>query len=183
MGIVLSDMSMSLDGFVAGPNIGVANPMGEGGMRLHQWMFSGSPDDSAGTVGAVVLGARTYDVGKGHWGGTPYPAPSFVLTHHAHEDLPVDHGTFHFVADGPQSAVKQAQAAAGDDNVVVMGADTTRQVLAAGLLDELHIHLVPVLLGGGTRLFEGVGAEHVELEQISNKESSDVTHLRYRARK
>jgi len=191
MGTVLVNVSISLDGFLAGPNVSVENPMGEGGHRVHDWMFGDAQDEvdasvlkaMEGTVGAAVVGRRTFDVGRGPWGDTPYPAPTFVVTHRAHDDLPMKSGTFHFVTDGPASAVRQAKAAAGGKDVTVLGADITRQLLRAGLLDEMYVHLVPVLLGTGVLLFEHLGGEHIELEQVSTVASADVTHVRYRVLK
>jgi dihydrofolate reductase len=162
--------------------------MGEGGPRLHQWLFATpmSPVDaeiaenSFASTGAVVLGRRTFDVGLGEWGDTPYPVPSFVLTHEVRADLPMKSATFTFVNDGVESAFLQAKAAAADKNVVLMGAGTAQQFLNAGLVDEIDIQLVPVLLGGGTRLFDRLLLKHVELERIRVIESPVVTHLRFR---
>jgi dihydrofolate reductase len=190
MGTVLLDVSISLDGYLAGPGVSAEHPMGQGGERLHEWLFGQSPDehDKAvakelnGTVGATVLGRRTFDVGLAQWGGTPFPAPAFVLTHRPQPDLAMSSGTFHFVTDGPDSAVRQARAAAGDRHVAVLGADVTRQLLDAGLLEEIRVHIVPVLLGRGVRLFEHLGAT-VDLEQVGSVPSSRMAHLTYRVRR
>ena len=191
MGKVILDMSMSLDGFIAGPNVGVELPMGEGGLRLHDWLFNTSASEvdaeveqeMFATTGAVVLGRRTFDVGQGPWGDTPFPVPCFVLTHEAREELVKKSGTFTFVTDGIESALEKAKAAAGDKNVSVMGANTAQQYIKAGLLDEIQIHLVPVLLGEGRRLFDHIGTEHIELEGTRVIESLGVTHLRFRVLK
>jgi dihydrofolate reductase len=131
-------------------------------------------------LGAVVIGRRTFDVGVGPWGGIPFPVPCFVVTHSARPELSTPGGTFTFVTDGVASAVQHAAESAGDRDICLMGADLTRQVLAEGLLDEIHIHLVPVLLGGGTRLFDHLGDARIELERAQVVDSPSVTHLRYR---
>lgn len=181
-------MSMSLDGFVAGPNVGVEHPLGEGGERLHEWLFADPRDpldmevagEMEAEIGAVVLGNRTFTVGEGQWAGaTPFPVPCFVLTHVAREELVKGPTSFTFVTDGVESALGQARAAAGDKHVALMGADVTKQFLRAGLLDELQLNLVPVLLGGGTRLF-GDLAEQVELERTRLVETPRATHVRFR---
>jgi dihydrofolate reductase len=186
MAQVVLPFSMSLDGFVAGPDVSMDRAMGVGGDRLHEWMFKaapGSPDAgvAAGLLaraGAVVLGRRTFDLGLQHWrGDTPYPAPSFVVTHRRRAPLPMISAAFAFVTEGVQSAIQQASAAAGDRDVIVMGAETARQCLAAGLVDELHIQLVPLMLGAGTRLMQGIEATWEIVEVAA---SPTVTHLRYR---
>ncbi|MPZ80275.1 MAG: dihydrofolate reductase [Actinophytocola sp.] len=183
MSTVLLLVSMSLDGYVAGPNVAADEPMGEGGERLHEWMFADpSPTDvelmarTRAATGAVVIGRRTFDVGLRHWGDVPYPAPSFVVTHEQRPELAQESGTFTFV-DGVPSAIDQARAAAGDRTVVLMGADLARQALRAGLVDEVFINLVPVTLGGGASLFAGLDVHLAPAEVIS---SPAVTHLRYR---
>jgi dihydrofolate reductase len=193
-------MSMSLDGFIAGPDIDVDRPMGDGGERLHQWLFQGdsdravaadgnSPDgvdaqvarEFSTATGAVVIGKRMFDVGVGLWGDTPFPVPSFVLTHEAREPLVMKSAVFTFVTDGIHSAVRQAQAVAGDKDVLVMGgAGIAQECLRAGILDEIQIQLVPVLLGAGTRLFDHLSPNHIELERTRLIESPHVTHLRFR---
>ena len=200
MGLILLNMSMSLDGFIAGPDIDVDRPMGDGGERLHQWLFQGdsdravaadgnSPDgvdaqvarEFSTATGAVVIGKRMFDVGVGLWGDTPFPVPSFVLTHEAREPLVMKSAVFTFVTDGIHSAVRQAQAVAGDKDVLVMGgAGIAQECLRAGILDEIQIQLVPVLLGAGTRLFDHLRPNHIELERTRLIESPHVTHLRFR---
>jgi dihydrofolate reductase len=184
-----------LDGFVAGPEVSVAEPLGLGGSRLHDWLFPerAKPGESApsavdaevarelhASVGAVVLGKRTFDVGLSHWGDTPFPAPSFVVSHQPRASLAMTSGTFTFVTEGVGRAVEQAREAAGHKAVVVMGADTARQALKAGLVDELQLQLVPIFLGGGTRLFDDLGANLISLTRTRLLESPLVTHLRFR---
>jgi dihydrofolate reductase len=202
MVIVTAHMSMSLDGFIAGPNAGAANPLGDGGARIQQWMFdlasfreiqglSGGQtnrDDEElrerfAPTGAVVMGRRMFDEGEEPWGDDPpFRMPVFVITHDAREELVKEGGTtFTFVTDSIESALEQAKAAAGDKNVnIAGGANTVQQVIGAGLLDELEIHLAPVLFGEGIRLFERIGPEHIELENIRVVTSPQVTHLRFR---
>jgi dihydrofolate reductase len=188
MSKVSVDMSMSLDGFVAGPNTDADHPLGEGGEHLHRWLFT-SPQDPRDTavaaelsasVGAVVLGRRTFEVGVPIWEDVPFPAPCYVLTHHARDELAMPSGSFTFITRGVHAAVAAAKIAAGDKNVQLMGAQTAAQVIAAGLLDELQITLVPILLGRGERMFGELPAEHVQLQAIRVIPSGSVTHLRYR---
>ena len=202
MGIVTAHMSMSLDGYVAGPNAGAGNPLGDGGVLIQQWMFelasfremqglSGgqtNKDDEElrqrfAPTGAVVMGRRMFDEGEGPWGyNPPFRMPVFVVTHQPRERLVKEGGTtFTFVTEGIESALEQAKAAAGDKNVnIAGGADTVQQYIRARLLDELEIHLAPLLFGEGIRLFEGMGPEHIELENIRVVASPKVTHLRFR---
>lgn len=189
MSKVVLDVSMSLDGFVAGSNVREAEPMGDGGERLHTWMAGNGPDGDidAGvkrevdaTVGAAIIGRRTFDLGLGPWGGTPWPGvPSFVVTHRARQGLLGDNGgTFAF--GGLPAAVLCGKQAAGPKDVVVLGADVARQLLRADLLDEVRIHLVPLLLGGGTRLFDG---DRAGLIPEGKPVVGTVTHLRLRVAK
>ncbi|MGH3760160.1 dihydrofolate reductase family protein [Actinophytocola sp.] len=185
MSTVLLYMSMSLDGYVAGPDVSADEPMGVGGERLHDWMFADpvSEVDRAmdarvrGEVGAVVVGRRTFDLGLRYWQDVPFPAPSFVVTHESRGPLEQRSGTFTFVGDVAK-AVEEAAEQAGEKKVVLMGADLDRQALRAGLVDEVLINHVPVLLGGGTRLFEGL--PHTELVPFEVVASPVVTHVRYR---
>jgi len=187
---VLLDLSMSLDGFVAGPNVSVESPMGDGGERLHDWLFESTPNEVDARVakemhsatGAVVLGRRTFDVGVNVWQDTPYPVPCFVLTHKPLEQRVEKSGTFDFVTD-VDDACRLATAAAGDRHVRLMGAELSQLFLRAGLVDEIRIQLVPVLMGGGRRLFEDLGPERIELERADVVESPHVTHLRFRVMK
>jgi dihydrofolate reductase len=201
MGKVSLDMSMSLDGFITGPNDSIEHGLGEGGERLHDWIFSGdadrtgNPRGSAGdsrnaaimdelfaTTGAVIMGIHSFEVAEKPWGDNPpFQVPVFVLSHKPHEKLVKQGGTtFTFVTDGIESALKQAQIAAGDKIVRLHGANIAQQYIKAGLVDDIYIHLVPVLLGDGRLLFEHLGAEHVELESTSVVVSPGVTHLRFR---
>ena len=202
MRIVTAHMSMSLDGYVAGPNAGAGNPLGDGGVRIQQWMFDlasfremqglsggqSNKDDEElreriAPTGAVVMGKRMFDEGEGPWGDNPpFSMPVFVVTHEARQRLVKEGGTtFTFVTEGFESTLEQAKAAAGDKNVnVAGGADTVQQFLRARLIDELEIHLASVLFGEGIRLFDKMGPEHVELENIRVVASPQVTHLRFR---
>ena len=205
-------ISMSLDGFVAGPNQTLDQPLGEGGDQLHQWAFAAvswrerhglsggerNPDsevveESLRTTGATVMGRRMFSGGQGPWEDDtnangwwgedpPFHHPVFVLTHHAREPVTMQGGTtFTFVTDGIQAALEQARVAAGDKDVEVGGgADVVQQYLAAGLLDELEIHLVPVLLGDGVRLLDNLAAGQVEFQSTRVIQSPTVTHLKYR---
>jgi dihydrofolate reductase len=192
---------MSLDGFVAGPNDGPELPLGEGGERLHEWVFglaswrephgldggetnkdSEILDEALNAAGAIVVGRRMFD-NAGGWGDNPpFHKPVFVLTHEVRENLAKEGGTtFTFVSDGIESALEQAKAAAADKDVSVAGgANTIQQYLRAGLLDEMQIHVAPLLLGGGIRLFEHLGPDQVGLESTRVIASPHVTHLRFR---
>ena len=205
MGLVTAHMSMSLDGFVAGPNGGAGNPLGDGGSRIQEWMFdlatfneaqgksggrTGKDDEVLrerfNAPGAVVLGRRMFDEGEEPWGDEPpFHAPVFVLTHDAREPLVKEGGTtFTFVTDGVESALDQAKAAADDGTVNVGGGgNTVSQFIQAGLLDELEIHLTPVLFGKGVRLFDQLGGDNVDLELDRVVQSEAMTHLRYRIAK
>jgi dihydrofolate reductase len=173
---------MSVDGFVAGPNVREAEPMGDGGENLHTWMEGSGPDGQVGqqvdaALGATVIGRRTFDLGLRPWGGTPWPGlPSFVVTHRPQPDLLGDNGGV-FAFDGLEAAVARARQAAQDKEVLVLGPEVARQLLSAGLLDEVRIHLVPILLGAGTRLFDG---ERAELIPEGKPVTGTVTHLRFR---
>jgi dihydrofolate reductase len=196
MGAVVVDLSVSLDGFVTGPQPREGAPLGDGGERLHDWMFNGHADSgmsSAGdratdvngavvrdlfaATGAVLMGRRMFDLGVGPWGDTPFPVPCFVLTHHAHEDVVMASGTFTFVTEGLAAALDRAKAVAGGRNVLAHSPDVARQLLRAGLLDEIQLHLVPILLTEGTRLFQRASG-HLQLTGVTG--APDVTHLRYR---
>ncbi|MBA2383173.1 MAG: dihydrofolate reductase family protein [Actinobacteria bacterium] len=200
-GRVVADITMSLDGFVAGPNDGPELPLGEGGERLHEWVYgleswrkphglSGGEtsrdseilDELMEATGAIVVGRRMFDNARG-WGDTPpFHEPVFVLTHETRPAEAKEGGTtFTFVTDGVEGALEQARAAAGDKDVGVGGgASTIGQFIEAGLLDELQVHIAPLLLGGGIRLFEGVRSEGVQLERTRVIDSPAVTHVRFR---
>ena len=201
MGKVVLDITTSLDGFVAGPDDGPELPLGRGGERLHEWLvglaawrephgLEGGETNSSSEVfeeglqasGAVVLGKRMFDNAHGWGDEPPFHKPVFVVTHAEREPLAKEGGTtFTFVTDGIESAVEQARAAAGGKDVSVAGgASVAQQCLRAGLLDEIQIHVAPLLLGGGVRLFEDTGGGQIELEPTRVIESPGVTHLRYR---
>lgn len=200
MGKVVLDITTSLDGYVAGPNDGPELPLGEGGERLHEWAYAlaswrephglpGGETNSSSEVleealeatGAIVVGKRMFDNAKGWGDNPPFHKPVFVLTHTEREPETKEGGTtFTFVTGGIESAIEQAKAAAGDRDVGIGGgASIAQQCLRAGLLDELQIHVAPLLLGGGLRLFDG-DVEQTQLEATRVIESPGVTHLRFR---
>jgi dihydrofolate reductase len=211
MGTFFLDISVSLDGYVAGPNQTVDEPLGAGGERLHEWIiatkawreihgYEGGNEgiDSeisqavADGVGATIMGRKMFSGGSGPWESDPkadawwgddppFHNPVFVLTHHARETVPKQGGTTYvFVTDGIESALEQAGAAAGDKRILLAGgAQAAQQYLKAKLLDEVHLHVVPLFLGGGERLFEVTTPG--ELQRVSVAESpTGVTHLKYR---
>jgi dihydrofolate reductase len=183
MGNVVIDMSMSLDGYIAAPNDNPEQGLGEDGMRLHNWAFDDPSvfEEVYGKLteetGAVIMGRRSYDNSIGEWGGKgPLgDVPCFVVTHRPFD--PPD-PVFVVVTDGISSALAKAQEAAGEKRIG-MGANLDQQLLAAGLVDEIRIHLVDVLLGGGRRLFDEL-PQRVELEQTGQSQTGGVTHLEYR---
>ena len=211
MGTVFLEISMSLDGFVAGPNATLEQPLGEGGESLHEWVVAtrawrerhgmeGGEDDvdseitsaSVARTGATLMGRKMFSGGSGPWESDsnangwwgdepPFGHPVFVLTHHAREPLALGATTFTFVTEGAKDALSRAREAAGDGDVQVAGgAEAAQQYLRAGLVDEVHLHVAPVFLGGGTRLFENVGADSPRLLPAGAIASSAVTHLTYR---
>ncbi|MGW0699626.1 dihydrofolate reductase family protein [Streptomyces sp. NPDC002867] len=202
MSKVVADISVSLDGFIAGPNDGPGNPLGDRGERLHEWVYplaswremhgldggATGPDadlveETVQRAGAYVMGRRMFDCGEEPWGDEPpFHAQVFVVTHEEREPLVKQGGTtFAFVTGGVGEAVERARRAAGDKDVALAGGgQLIRGVLAAGLLDELQLHLVPVLLGGGVRLFTEEGDRTVEFETTRVIDSPSVTHLRLR---
>jgi dihydrofolate reductase len=201
---VVMQLSVSLDGFVAGPNDGPDNPLGDGGRRLFQWYRTGDTEfaqPAGGMVfhvsrasaellgaswpftGASVFGRRTFDISRGWGGNPPSPGPSFVVTHSVPPEWVYAGSPFTFVTDGVESAVAMAQAVAGDGHISVAGASIVQQCLRAGLLDEIQLDLVPVLLGGGVRLFDHLGGRPIELERTRVVETPDVTHLIFRVLK
>jgi dihydrofolate reductase len=192
-GKVTSDISMSLDGFITGPNVGVGNGMGDDGDRLHDWMFDAKTeadaaivDENYASTGAVLMGRRCFDVGFEPWGDPPpFGMPVFVVTHKERDPLPMQGGmTYTFVTGGIEAALGLARAAAGERNVGIWGgAHLMREYLRAGLLDEMQIHLIPVLLGGGVRLFEDLGSEPIELTSTSSIGTPSATHLRFEVAK
>ena len=195
MSIVTCDISVSMDGYSAGTDQSLEQPLGDiDETWLHAWMFDAADENQAEVdaivdAGAFIMGRNMFgpDRGgwdldwKGWWGDDPpYHGPVFVLAHRDREPVPMEGGTtFHFVTDGIQAALERARAAAGERNVAVAGgASTVNQFLAAGLIDELRVHVTPVVLGAGERLFEGVPRQR--FEQVSSRGTSLVTHLTYR---
>ncbi len=211
MARLICNISISLDGFVAGPNPSLERPLGEGGDLLHEWAFAATSwreshgleggeanadseviEESLRATGAVVMGRKMFSGGEGRWEDDPrargwwgedppFHVPVFVLTQHARETLVMEGGTsFAFVTGGIEAALEQARAAAGDKDVALAGgASVVQQYLKAGLLDELHIHLAPVLLGDGVSLFDRLGIDAVGLETTRVIASPSVTHLRF----
>jgi dihydrofolate reductase len=212
MGKLTLDITMSLDGFIAGPNQTLEQPLGEDGERLHEWVYrlaswrerhgeaggEKTPDDevfqeSIRSTGAVVMGRRMFNGGAGPWEDDPntdgwwgdeppFGVPVFILTHHAREPVAKQGGTtFTFVTEGSDAALAEARAAAGEKNVAVAGgANVVQQYLRDGLIDEMQIHIAPLLLGDGVRLFDELGAERPVVEVTRVIESPAVTHIRYR---
>ena len=184
---VFAQLAVSLDGYVAGPNDGRGNPLGDRGETVHAWVYSLATRRerqglTGGRTGATVMGRRTFDNGEEPWGREPpFRTPVFVVTNRAREPLRREGGTiFIFVTEGLESAVERARAAAGAKDVrVAGGADVLQQTLAAGLLDELELHLAPVFLGGGVRLFDRPELAGVCLEQTRVVDSPRVAHLGY----
>ena len=187
-------MSMSLDGYIAGPHDEPDNPGGDGFMRLHDWYgFEGEPPNTHGTgwgahfidegnaTGAVGAGRRTVEQ-VDHWGGNHHGVPIFVPSHRPPGPSVANYPLVTYVTDGIAGAMAQAKAAAGDRNVMVHGAYTAQSALAAGVLDELQIHQIPVLFGGGRRLFDLLPAR-IELEVVRVIDTPEATHLRYRVRR
>jgi len=211
MGKVVAEITVSLDGFAAGPIPTLEEPLGQGGDKLHEWAYplksfrephglpggeTGPDDDllaeSVRATGAVVMGRRMFSGGAGPWEDDanangwwgdepPFHKPVFVLTHHARKPLVLEGTTFTFVTDGLGSAIDDARAAAAEQDVLVAGgAETIDQGMNARLVDELQLHIAPVLLGSGTRLFDGVTPELPRFEVAQVLESPLVTHIRYR---
>jgi dihydrofolate reductase len=189
LGKVFFDISMSLDGFMTAGGQTGDEPMGVGGLRLVEWAFGDDERDrkvladGVASTGAVIAGRRTYDTSVPWWGadGPTGPArlPVFVVTHGVPDETP-EGGVYNFVTGGIEAALELAQQAAGDKGVTVMGgAETGQQFIRAGLVDELSIHLIPVVLGAGTRMFENIGDDHLPLENLGSVQTSDATHLRF----
>jgi dihydrofolate reductase len=205
---VRCQISISLDGYVAGPNQSPKDPLGEGGEGLHDWVIATESwrrqhgreggernadsevvENASAGIGAHIMGRRMFGGGsgpwdeswKGWWGDEPpFHVPVFVLTHHEREPLEMEGGTtFTFVTDGIESALERAEAAAGGQDVAIAGgASAVQQYLAAGKLDELYLHVVPIILGGGARLLDNIG--NPKLEPVEVVASPGVTHIKYR---
>ncbi|WP_433462112.1 dihydrofolate reductase family protein [Spirillospora sp. CA-128828] len=194
MSKVTCDITVSVDGYAAGPNQRMDEPLGDGGELLHRWMFeeaeaNAEEVEKITSAGAYIMGRNMFASGRGDWDlewngwwgdEPPYHAPVFVLTHYPREPVPMKGGTtFFFVTDGVESALAQARQAAGDRDIAIAGgAHTVNQYLAAGLIDELRLHVAPIVLGRGERLFEGVG--DLSLEPAGASRTELVTHVTYR---
>lgn len=211
MGKVRFDISVSLDGYIAGPNADLDNPLGIGGEQLHEWGFAlrafrerhgmeggeTGPENEIveqwqGNVGATLMGRRMYSGGEGPWEDDPnargwwgdeppFHHPVFVLTHHSRDPLAMKGTTFHFVTEGVESAVAQAREAAGDKDLQIGGgANCAQQALLAGLVDEMTLHVAPILLGAGVRLFDGIGPRDLRLEKTGAADFPRATHIGFR---
>ena len=200
MGKVIFNMTVSLDGFVAGPNDSPENGLGDGGDALFNWYFSGDTEirlsegtpplkvsaqsakllkESVATSGAGVWGRKTFDIAHA-WGGHPPGTPAFIITHHIPQEWVYEGSPFTFVTDGVESAIRRAKEAAGDKDVVVCTASILQQCLNAGLMDEIHLDVAPLLLGKGVRLFDHLDIDPITLKRIRVVEAPGVTHLGFR---
>ena len=200
MGKVTFNMTMSLDGFVAGPNDGPENGLGDGGDGLFTWYFSGDTEvfrsegvpplkvskqsakilkKAFSNIGAGVWGRRTFDIAHA-WGGNPPGSPAFIVTHNIPQEWVKEGSPFIFVSDGVESAIHQAKKAAGDKDVVICTPSILQQALKAGLVDEIHVDVAPILIGGGVSLFDHFGSAPINLECIGNIQAPGVTHLGFR---
>lgn len=200
MGKVTFNMTMSLDGFVAGPNDNPENGLGDGGEGLFNWYFSGDTEvklsegtpvlkiskksakllkDGIKGYGAGVWGRKTFEIAHA-WGGNPPGSPAFIVTHNVPLEWVKEGSPFIFVTDGVESAIRQAKQAAGDKDVVICTASILQQALKAGLVDEINVDVAPILIGGGVSLFNQLGTGPIDLECTRVVEAPGVTHLRYR---
>jgi dihydrofolate reductase len=200
MGKVVFNMTVSLDGFVAGPNDSPENGLGDGGGPLFDWYFSGDTEVSLseGTPllklskqsaellkkavarsGAGIWGRRTFDIARA-WGGNPPGRPAFIVTHNVPQEWVYEGSPFTFVTDGVESAVRQAKAAAGEKDVIISTASILQQCLNADLMDEIHLDVAPLLLGKGVRLFDHLDIDPITLERIHAIEAPGVTHMAFR---
>jgi dihydrofolate reductase len=200
MGKVTFNMTMSLDGFVAGPNDGPENGLGDGGDGLFNWYFSGDTEvfmskgvpplkvskqsaeilkEAISAYGAGVWGRRTFDIAHA-WGGNPPGSPAFIVTHNVPQEWVKEGSPFIFVTDGVESAIHKAMKAAGDKDVVICTPSILQQALKAGLVDEIHVDVAPILIGGGVSLFNQLGIGPINLECIRALQTPHVTHLGFR---
>ncbi len=200
MGKITFNMTMSLDGFVAGPNDGPENGLGDGGQGLFNWYFSGDTEvfmsegvpplkvskqsaelmkKAFSNYGAGVWGRRTFDIAHA-WGGNPPGSPAFIVTHNVPQEWVKEGSPFIFVTDGVESAVQQAKKAAGKKDVVICTPSVLQQALKAGLVDEIYIDVAPILIGDGVSLFDRVKTRPINLECIQNVQTPHVTHLGFR---
>lgn len=203
MGKVVFNMTVSLDGFVAGPNDNPDNGLGDGGDALFNWYFSGDTEvlmsegvpplkvskqsaeilkEAISNIGAGVWGRRTFDIAHA-WGGNPPGSPAFIVTHNVPQEWVYEGSPFTFITEGVENAVRQAKEAAGDKDVVICTASILQQCLNAGLMDEIHLDVAPLLLGNGVRLFDHLNIKPVQLERIRVVEAPGVTHLGFRVMK
>jgi dihydrofolate reductase len=204
MGMVAVEKSMSLDGYITGPDPGPASPLGEGGERIFAWMMAPQPEEPASdgtrplseeyheeiggrmdTTGAVIMGKRMFEIIDNPKGwvapdGTAFPWPVFVMTHEVREPETKGITRFTYVNGGVEDALAQARAVAGDRNIGIAGANVCQQFIAAGKIDQISIHLVPVFLGGGVRLFDHLGVGTKDFECTSVQQGNGVTHMIYR---
>ena len=199
MGKVVFNMTMSLDGFVAGPNDGPGNGLGDRGEQLFDWYFKGDTEiklsegtpvlrvskqsaeiirNAVQSYGAGIWGRKTFDI-TGGWGGHPPGEPCFIVTHHVPQEWVREGSPFIFVTDGVESAIRQAKQAAGDKDVVLCTASVLQQALRAGLVDELDIDVAPVILGDGVRLFDHLADRSIKLEKIQAIDAPLVAHMKY----
>ncbi|MGH7961102.1 MAG: dihydrofolate reductase family protein [Candidatus Binatia bacterium] len=188
MGKVIYVVSMSLDGFISGANVRPEAGLGEGGERLHEWGFNSADPRNreivAGwaSIGAIIVGRTTYDLSIPYWGADgPTGAarvPTVIVSHSVPQDIPS--GGVYTFGNGVEAAFETAQKLAGDKDISTTGANVAQQLLTRGLIDEISIHLVPVLFGSGTRLFEGLDSEHISLETVEVIETAEAIHLRFR---
>jgi dihydrofolate reductase len=203
MGKIIFNMTMSLDGYVAGPNDSPEKGLGDNGERLFQWYETGSVEipiqdgamvlkvdprsaelikEATKNIGAEIWGRKTFNI-TGGWGGHPPGTPCFIVTHSVPREWTGEGSPFVFVTDGVESAIRQAKAAAGDKDVAICTASILQQALDAGLVDEITVDLVPYLLGGGVRLFDHLRSAPIELEQFLCIQTPEVTHLGFRVLK
>jgi dihydrofolate reductase len=188
MGKVIFDVSMSLDGFITGANVRPEAGLGDGGERLHEWAFNNQSPRNLEIIeelmkaGATISGRTTYDLSIQYWGadGPTGSArmPTVVVSHSVPKDVP--EGSVYTFVNGVEAAVEAAKKLAGDKDVSISGANVAQQMLTRGLIDEIFVHVVPVLFGSGTRLFEGLGNEHTPLETVKVVETPEVIHLHFR---
>jgi dihydrofolate reductase len=203
MSKVVFNMTMSLDGFVAGPNDNPDNGLGDGGEALFNWYFSGDTEislsegtpvlkvspqsaeilkEAMSNYGAGVWGRKTFDIAHA-WGGHPPGSPAFIVTHRIPQEWVYEGSPFTFVTDGVESAIRQAKEAAGSKDVVVCTASILQQCLNAGLMDEIHLDIAPLLLGKGVRLFDHLNIDPITLERVRAVAAPGVTHLGFRVLK
>ena len=200
MGKVTFNMTMSLDGFVAGPNDGPENGLGDGGGGLFDWYFNGDTEvylsegtpmlkvskqsaelmkEAVSQYGAGVWGRRTFDIAHA-WGGNPPGSPAFIVTHKVPQEWVKDGSPFTFVTDGVESAIRQAKQAAGDKDVVICTPSILQQAIKAGLVDEITVDIAPILIGDGVSMFDHLGTGPIHLECVRNVQTPHVTHLSFR---